>query len=196
MRLSRIQRATTETEISCTLEIDGSGIYDVDTGCGFLNHMLELFARHGRFDLKLTCRGDVHVDYHHTVEDVGIVLGRAFAEALGERVGINRYGSCILPMDEALVLCAIDISGRSTLAYDLTIPTEKIGDFDCQLVSEFFLAFCRELNGTIHLKQFSGINSHHIVEAAFKGFGRAMAAATDIDEAAPDEIPSTKGTIL
>lgn len=196
MRLSRIQRSTTETEISCTLEIDGSGIFEIDTGCGFLNHMLELFTRHGRFDLKLNCRGDVLVDYHHTVEDVGIVMGRAFGEALSDRVGINRYGSMMLPMDEALVLVAIDISGRSTLVYDLSIPNEKIGDFDVELLQEFFLGFTRALGATVHIKQLSGNNSHHIAEAAFKGFGRALAGACDIDEAAPDEIPSTKGTIL
>lgn len=196
MRLSRIQRSTSETEISCTLQVDGTGLHEIDTGCGFLNHMMELFARHGRFDLNLDCKGDVHVDYHHTVEDVAIVVGRAFSEALGDRAGINRYGSMLLPMDEALVLAAVDISGRATLGYALELPTEKIGDFDCELVAEFFAAFARSLGATIHLLQFAGSNSHHIAEAAFKGFARALAAATDIDEAAPDEIPSSKGTIL
>ncbi len=196
MRIARVQRSTHETDISCVLEIDGTGIHDVDTGCGFLNHMLELFCRHGRFDLELYCKGDVHVDYHHTVEDVGIVLGRAFGEALGERRGINRYGSSTIPMDETLVLCALDISGRPTLAYGLALPTEKIGDFDTELLPEFFSAFARELRATVHLKQFSGENSHHIAEAAFKAFARALSAATDIDQAAPDEIPSSKGTIL
>lgn len=196
MRLARLQRNTGETEITCTLEVDGAGLYEIDTGCGFLNHMLELFCRHGRFDCKIFCRGDVLVDYHHTVEDVGIVLGRAFSEALADRTGINRYGSMTLPMDEALVLCAVDISGRATLAYDLGIPNEKIGDFDSELVQEFFAAFCRELGATVHLKKLAGQNSHHIAEAAFKAFARALAAATDIDDAAPDEIPSSKGTIL
>ncbi len=196
MRMSRQVRETSETEIRCTLEIDGSGVREIDTGCGFLNHMLELFATHGRFDLTLTCRGDVHVDYHHTVEDCGIVLGRAFSEALGDRTGINRYGSITLPMDEALVLVAADISGRALLCYDLQMPTEKIGDFDTELVREFFAAFARELGATVHVKQFAGANSHHIAEAAFKGFARALGAAADIDDAAPDDVPSTKGTIL
>lgn len=196
MRLSRIQRETTETAIRCTLEIDGSGLHEIDTGCGFLNHMLELFSRHGRFDLKLNCRGDVHVDYHHTVEDCAIVLGRAFSEALGDRMGINRYGSFLLPMDEALVQAAVDISGRAMFCPVLQFSCEKIGDFDVELVGEFFVAFARELGATIHLQQLAGTNGHHIAEAAFKGFARALDAATDIDQAAPDEIPSTKGTIL
>lgn len=196
MRIARLQRTTAETDISCVLEIDGSGLYTVDTGCGFLNHMLELFARHGRFDLQLNCKGDVQVDYHHSVEDVGIVLGRAFSQALGDRTGINRYSSFTLPMDEALVFAALDISGRGLLCYGLEIPTEKIGDFDTQLVEEFFAAFARELGASIHLRQLAGRNSHHIAEAAFKGFARALAEAVDIDDAAPDEIPSTKGTIL
>lgn len=196
MRLARVNRNTNETEISCTLEVDGACIYEINTGCGFLDHMLELFCRHGRFDLNFECRGDVQVDYHHTVEDVGIVLGRAFSDALGNRSGINRYGSIALPMDEALVLCAVDISGRGGLHFALDIPSEKIGDFDSELVEEFFEAFSRELGATIHIRQLAGKNSHHICEAAFKGFARALAAATDIDEAAPDEIPSSKGTIL
>lgn len=196
MRVSRLQRETTETTIVCTLEVDGAGLHEIDTGCGFLNHMLELFARHGRFDLKLACKGDVHVDYHHTVEDCAIVLGRAFSEALGDRRGINRYGNMMLPMDEALVLFAADISGRSMYCGQLVFPCEKIGDFDAELVDEFFVAFARELGATIHIQQFAGKKGHHIAEAAFKAFGRAMASATDIDEAAPDEIPSTKGTIL
>lgn len=196
MRISRIQRATTETEISCTLELDGSGVYEVDTGCGFLNHMLELFARHGRFDIKLFCRGDVHIDYHHTVEDCGIVLGRAFNEALADRAGIQRYGTVTIPMDEALVMASLDISGRAYLAYDMVLPTEKIGDFDAELVQEFFAAFCRELGLTLHLRQMAGCNSHHIAEAAFKSTARALAQAIEIDVSAPDIIPSTKGTIL
>lgn len=196
MRLGRLQRRTNETEIRCTLEIDGSGVKDIDTGCGFLNHLLELFAVHGRFDLNLACRGDVEVDYHHTVEDCAIVLGRAFSEALGDRTGINRYGSVTLPMDEALVLVAVDISGRALLCFDLDMPTEKIGDFDTQLVREFFAAFARALGATLHVRKLAGENSHHIAEAAFKGFARALATAADIDEAAPEEMPSSKGTIL
>ena len=196
MRLGRLQRRTSETEIRCTLEIDGSGVKDIDTGCGFLNHMLELFAVHGRFDLNLACRGDVQVDYHHTVEDCAIVLGRAFSEALGDRTGINRYGSVMLPMDEALVLVAVDISGRPLLCFDLDMPTEKIGDFDTQLVREFFSAFARALGATLHVRKLAGENSHHIAEAAFKGFARALATAADIDEAAPEDMPSSKGTIL
>lgn len=196
MRLARVQRSTLETDISLTLEIDGTGIFDIDTGCGFLNHMLELFTKHGRFDITLTCQGDVEVDYHHTVEDVGIVLARAFSQALGERIGIWRYGSFVLPMDETLVLAAIDISNRPFLQYQLNIPNQKIGDFDVELIKEFFAAFSRELGCSIHLHQISGENSHHISEAAFKGFARALSQAVSIDEKAPDEIPSSKGTIL
>lgn len=196
MRLARVQRATGETAINCTLEIDGGGVFEIDTGCGFLDHMLELFTRHGRFDLTLSCKGDVHIDYHHTVEDIGIVLGRAFSEALGDRAGIMRYGTVILPMDEALITAALDISGRGMLCYGLQVPAEKIGDFDTELVEEFFLAFAREMGITLHLRQLAGANSHHIVEGAFKAFGRALHMATDIDVDAPDEIPSTKGTIL
>lgn len=196
MRLSRMNRTTNETDIVCTVEIDGSGVHDIDTGCGFLNHMLELFTRHGRFDITLRCSGDVHVDYHHTTEDIAIVLGRAFSEALGNRAGINRYGSMILPMDETLVMVALDISGRPGFYHTLLFPTEKVGDFDCELVVEFFTAFSRGLGATIHVRQMAGENSHHIAEAAFKAFARALGVATDIDVAAPDEIPSTKGTIL
>lgn len=196
MRLARIQRNTSETEISCTLQIDGEGVYIIETGCGFLDHMLELFARHGRFDISLTCRGDVQVDFHHTVEDVAIVLGRAFSQALEDRAGICRYGSMLLPMDEALVLSVVDISGRGMLVEDLRFPTEKVGDFDTQLVKEFFIAFTRELGMALHLRQLAGENSHHIAEAVFKGTARSLAAATEIDETAPDQIPSSKGTIL
>ncbi|MDL2323634.1 imidazoleglycerol-phosphate dehydratase HisB [Ruminococcaceae bacterium OttesenSCG-928-A16] len=196
MRTSRLQRSTSETEISCAVELDGTGQYEIDTGCGFLNHMLELFARHGRFNLNVLCRGDVQVDYHHTVEDIGILLGRAFSQALGNRAGIVRYGSMLLPMDEALVLCAVDISGRGLLVYKLDLPAKQIGDFDLELVKEFFMAFARELGATIHLRQLDGENSHHIAEAAFKGFARALAAAVAINPQAAEEIPSTKGTIL
>lgn len=196
MRTSKIDRKTSETDISLVLKIDGAGKYEIATGCGFLDHMLELFARHGRFDLALRCIGDSHVDYHHTVEDVGIVLGRAFSEALGNRAGIRRYGSILLPMDESLVAVALDISGRTWLNFGLNISTEKVGDFDTELVQEFFIAFARELGAAVHLYQISGNNSHHIIEAAFKGFARALAQATEIDKNACDEIPSTKGTII
>lgn len=195
MRKSEITRNTTETKISLFLDIDGTGNYDIDTGCGFLNHMLELFARHGRFDLTLRCDGDTWVDDHHTTEDVGIALGEAFRQALGDKKGIRRYGSFLLPMDEALVLCALDISGRTYLSYGLDIPTQKVGTFDTELVEEFFWGLCRALGLTLHFKQMDGTNSHHIIEAAFKGFGRAMCQACEIETAYADEIPSTKGLL-
>ncbi|MGM0215217.1 imidazoleglycerol-phosphate dehydratase HisB [Enterococcus sp. AZ109] len=197
MRKAEVTRDTTETKIQLQLEIDGTGQQKIKTGVGFLDHMLELFTRHGRFDLNLVCDGDIEVDAHHTTEDVGIAIGRAFSEALGERRGIKRYGSMMLPMDEALVITALDISGRGMAVVELDIPTEKIGQqFDTELVEEFFIAFARELGATIHLHQIAGKNSHHIVEACFKGFGRALGEAVMINEAAPDEIPSTKGTIV
>ncbi|MFV0412906.1 MAG: imidazoleglycerol-phosphate dehydratase HisB [Oscillospiraceae bacterium] len=196
MRTATLQRETAETAISCTLVLEGTGKHSISTGCGFLDHMLQLFARHGNFDITLACKGDTEVDYHHTVEDVGIVLGRAFSQALGNRAGILRYGSFLLPMDEALVMTALDISGRAYLGFGLAFATEKIGDFDTQLVQEFFTAFARELGATLHFKQFDGSNSHHIAEAAFKGCARALAGAVAINAAAPNEIPSTKGTIL
>ena len=173
MREVTIERNTNETQIELTLNLDGAGRYQVDTGCGFLNHMLELFARHGRFDLVLTCHGDVEVDYHHTTEDIGIALGQAFAKALGDMRGIRRYGSFTLPMDEALILCAVDISGRCTLNWDVHCKTEKVGDFDVECVQEFWLGFVRNLPGTVHFVQFAGENTHHILEACFKGAGRA-----------------------
>lgn len=196
MRTVQTARATDETSISLTLDLDGSGLYDIDTGCGFLNHMLELFTRHGRFNLNLRCTGDVQVDYHHTVEDIAIVLGRAFSEALGDRAGINRYGDITLPMDEALILAAVDISGRAHLGYALEIPTEKVGDFDTELVEEFLSGFARSLGASIHVRQLAGKNSHHIIEGMFKALARAMKQAVAIDPAYADEIPSTKGTIL
>lgn len=196
MRIVQNARRTDETEITLRLNLDGSGIYNVDTGCGFLNHMLELFSRHGRFDITLTCRGDVQVDYHHTVEDIAIVIGRAFSEALGDRAGINRYGSCILPMDEALILAAVDISGRAAVGYGLEIPSEKVGDFDTELVQEFLLGFARSLGCAVHVRQFSGTNSHHIIEGMFKALARALKQAVAVDEKYALEIPSTKGTIL
>ncbi|MEG1073540.1 MAG: imidazoleglycerol-phosphate dehydratase HisB [Ruthenibacterium sp.] len=196
IRTATAARATDETSISLTLNLDGSGIYDIDTGCGFLNHMLELFTRHGRFDLTLSCRGDVQVDYHHTTEDVAIVLGRAFSEALGDRAGIGRYGEATVPMDEALILAAVDICGRASVGYALQIPTEKVGDFDTELVSEFLYGFARALGASVHVHQFAGSNSHHIVEGCFKALARAMRQAVAIDAAFALEIPSTKGTIL
>lgn len=195
MRTVEAERITNETDIRLKLSVDGQGAYSVDTGCGFLNHMLELFARHGGFNLELSCRGDVEVDDHHTVEDVGIALGQAFAKALGDKRGITRYGSMLLPMDEALVLCALDISGRAFLNYQVSLPTEKIGTFDTQLVEEFFAAFSRSLGLTLHLNQMAGTNSHHIAEACFKGFGRALAQACAIDEKRKFDIPSTKGVL-
>lgn len=195
MRTVETERITNETNIRLKLSLDGNGAYSVDTGCGFLNHMLELFARHGGFDLDLKCRGDVEVDDHHTVEDVGIALGQSFAKALGDKRGIGRYGNMLLPMDEALVLCALDISGRGFLRYQVSLPTEKIGTFDTQLVEEFFAAFCRSMGLTLHLNQMAGQNSHHIAEACFKGFGRALSQACSIDEKRKFDIPSTKGVL-
>ena len=177
MRNAEIIRKTAETDIKLTLNLDGKGASVIDTGCGFIDHMLTLFASHGDFDLNVYCKGDVLVDYHHSVEDIGICLGKAFAEAIGEKRGINRYGSMILPMDEALILCAIDISGRDCLAYDLRIPTEKVGDFDTELVEEFFIAFVRNAGITLHVKKLAGTNSHHIIEGCFKSFARALKQA-------------------
>lgn len=196
MRDIRLERNTAETQIELTLDLDGAGIYQVDTGCGFLNHMLELFARHGRFDLVLTCHGHVEVDYHHTAEDVGIALGQAFRRGLGEMRGIRRYGSFCLPMDEALVLAAVDLSGRCTLNWDVRCPTEKVGDFDVECAREFWLGFARSVPATLHFVQFAGGNSHHILEACWKGMARALAAAVQVDQAHRDEIPSTKGLLV
>ena len=195
MRKAEIIRNTKETQITVNLQVDGTGAYEVETGCGFLNHMLELFARHGRFDLKVFCKGDVEVDDHHTAEDTGIALGMAFRQALGDKRGIKRYGNMLLPMDEALVLCALDISGRAFLNFDVEIPTQKVGTFDTELVKEFMLAFSRELGLTLHFKGMAGENSHHIIEAVFKGLGRALKEAVEIDEKYSQEIPSTKGVL-
>ena len=195
MKNATIRRTTAETDITLSLTLGGKGNGTVDTGCGFLDHMLTLFARHGRFDLTLTCKGDVQVDDHHTVEDIGICLGQAFAQALGDKRGICRYGSMILPMDETLILAAVDLSGRSYLGYDLSIPTEKVGTFDTELVQEFFLAFTRTAACTLHLKQLAGTNSHHIIEGTFKAFARALRQATSVDPESADEIPSTKGVL-
>lgn len=195
MRNAEIKRDTRETQINLSLCLDGTGASDIKTGCGFLDHMLELFAKHGRFDLKVACTGDVQVDYHHTAEDIGIVLGQAFAEALGDKRGIVRYGSTILPMDEALIMTAVDISGRGYLGYDMEIPTAKVGDFDTELVEEFWLGFIRNANLTLHIKKLEGRNSHHIIEGAFKSVARSLKAAVKIDNDYKDEIPSTKGVL-
>ncbi len=195
MRNTEIVRKTAETDIKLKLELDGNGKSEIETGCGFLDHMLTLLAAHGRFDLSVSCCGDVKVDYHHTVEDVGICLGRAFSEALGDKRGIERYGSAIIPMDEALLLVAVDFSGRDLLNFDVDIPSVKVGDFDTELVEEFWLAFVRAANCTLHIKKLAGKNSHHIIEGAFKAAARAIRAAVAIDAARADEIPSTKGVL-
>ena len=195
MRKSEIARTTAETDIFLSLNLDGTGNGTIETGCGFLNHMLTLFACHGRFDLTVKCKGDTYVDDHHTVEDIGICLGQALKKALGDKRGICRYGSMLLPMDESLVLAALDLSGRAHLEYALEIPTEKVGTFDTELVEEFLLALTRSAELTLHVRQLAGRNSHHIIEAAFKALGRALAAAVKIDEAHRDEIPSTKGLL-
>lgn len=195
MRTSNISRKTAETDINLTLNIDGEGKSVIDTGCGFLDHMLTLFAKHAHYDLEVSCKGDVNVDYHHTVEDVGICLGKALAESLGDKRGIVRYGNIILPMDEALIIAAIDLSGRDYLGYALDIPSYRVGDFDTELCEEFFKALTREAKMTLHLRQLAGTNSHHIIEGAFKAFGRALSSATEISEKYSNDIPSTKGTI-
>lgn len=196
MRNAEIKRKTAETDIALYLELDGEGKSDIKTGCGFLDHMLTLFASHGKFDLTVSCNGDTDVDYHHSVEDIGICLGQAFSKALGDAKGIYRYGNMILPMDEALILCAIDISGRDCLVDRLEIPTAKVGDFDTELVEEFFLAFVRNAKISLHIRQLEGRNSHHIIEGAFKAFARALSSAVAIDEKNADKIPSTKGMLV
>jgi len=195
MRSAEIIRTTKETDIRLSLSLDGRGKSDISTGCGFLNHMLTLFASHGRFDLTVYCKGDIDVDFHHTAEDVGICLGQAFTKALGDKKGITRYGSFILPMDEALILTAADISGRCHLCYDLAIPAQKIGSFDSELVQEFFLAFVRNCPMSLHIRKLEGTNSHHIAEGAFKSVARTLKAAVKIDADAANEIPSTKGVL-
>ena len=195
MRKADVKRKTSETDIDLELRLDGSGKADVDTGVGFLDHMLTLLAVHGRFDLTVRCAGDTRVDDHHSTEDVGIALGEAFRQALGDKRGICRYGSMLLPMDEALVLCAVDLSGRSMLRYDLRLPAQKVGTFDTELAEEFFLAFTRTAGVTLHLRELDGTNTHHILEAAFKGLGRALRQAVALDGAAADQIPSSKGTL-
>lgn len=195
MRTSEIKRKTAETDITLSLCLDGQGKSEINSGCGFLDHMLTLFAKHGKFDLKVFCKGDTEVDDHHTVEDIGIVLGQAFSEALGDKRGICRYGNMILPMDEALILSAVDISGRSYLGYDLSIPTQKVGNFDTELVEEFWMAFVRTASLTLHIKSFAGTNSHHIIEGAFKSVARSLRTAVSLDKDFADEIPSTKGVL-
>ena len=191
-RMVTLERNTNETQIELTLDLDGTGRYEIDTGCGFLNHMLELFARHGRFDLVLTCHGDVQVDYHHTTEDVGIALGQAFARALGEMRGICRYGSFYLPMDEALILCAVDLSGRPCLRYTAQLPAQKVGDFDTELAQEFFQALANTALMSLHIRQLDGVNTHHIIEGMFKALGRALREAVAVTGGA---LPSTKGVL-
>ena len=195
MRQAEIERKTKETDVRIALKLDGTGKNEIDTGVGFLNHMLELFSAHGRFDLQVKCKGDTWVDDHHSVEDVGIALGQAFDRALGDRRGIRRYGQRVLPMDEALILSAVDLSGRDFLGWDMNIPTEKVGTFDTELAEEFFLGFVRNAKCTLHVRQLSGSNSHHILEGAFKCVARALREAAELDPAFADEIPSTKGTL-
>ena len=195
MKTATIIRKTAETDINLTLTIDGSGKSEVNSGCGFLDHMLTLFAKHGKFDLVLTCKGDTWVDDHHTVEDIGIALGQAFSEALGDKKGICRYGDTVLPMDESLILTAVDLSGRSYLGYGLEIPTQKVGTFDTELVEEFFLGFVRNAQMNLHIRQLAGSNSHHIIEGAFKSVARSLRQAVSIDAAFANEIPSTKGVL-
>ena len=195
MRTAEVTRKTAETDISLKLNLDGSGKSNINTGCGFLDHMLVLFASHGRFDLDISCKGDTYVDYHHTVEDIGIALGKAFYDALGDKRGIYRYGDTILPMDEALIMSAVDFSGRSYLGYDLKIPTEKVGDFDTELAREFFLGFIRNAECSLHIKMLSGKNTHHILEGAFKSVARTLREAVQLDEEFKNEIPSTKGVL-
>ena len=195
MKTATIIRKTAETDINLTLTIYGSGKSEVSSGCGFLDHMLTLFAKHGKFDLVLTCKGDTWVDDHHTVEDIGIALGQAFSEALGDKKGICRYGDTVLPMDESLILTAVDLSGRSYLGYGLEIPTQKVGTFDTELVEEFFLGFVRNAQMNLHIRQLAGSNSHHIIEGAFKSVARSLRQAVSIDAAFANEIPSTKGVL-
>ena len=195
LRQAEIVRKTRETAIELSFNIDGTGKSDIQTGIGFLDHMLELFAKHGFFDLTIHEKGDIHVDYHHSAEDIGICLGKAFAQAIGDCRGICRYGNILLPMDEALIMTVVDISGRNFLAYGLDIPMQKVGDFDTELVEEFFLGLVRNANVTLHVRQLDGTNSHHVIEGMFKSFGMALRAAVSIDADFADEIPSTKGVL-
>ena len=195
MRVSEITRNTAETKIQLKLNLDGMGKSSIDTGVGFLNHMLTLFAAHGKFDLTITCNGDTDVDDHHSVEDIGICLGQAFQQALGDKRGITRYGQFLLPMDETLVLSAVDLSGRDYLSWAVDLPTAKVGDFDTELAKEFWLGFVRNCPASIHIRELAGENTHHILEAVFKGMGRTLKEAVALDQKHLDEIPSTKGTL-
>ena len=195
MRNAKVERKTSETDIKLSLELDGRGDSRVDTGSGFFDHMLTLFARHGRFDLDVTCKGDVEVDFHHSAEDIGIALGKAFAEALGDKKGIVRYADTTLPMDEALILSAVDVSGRGMLVYELPVNLDRIGNFDTELCEEFFIAFARNAGITLHIRKLSGTNSHHVIEGAFKSVGRSLRRAVSIDPDFADEVPSTKGVL-
>ena len=195
MRTALIERNTNETRIRLELNLDGTGLAEIDSGCGFLNPMLELFARHGDFDLKLTCRGDTAVDYHHSVEDIGICLGKAFTQAMGDKRGISRYGQFLLPMDETLVLCAADLSGRDYLGWAMALPSASVGDFDTELAKEFWLAFVRNCPASVHIRELAGENTHHILEAVFKGMGRTLKEAVAPDPRHAGQIPSTKGVL-
>ena len=195
MRTADINRVTAETDVKMSIDLDGTGMSDVDTGVGFLDHMLTLFSKHSRIDLSVKVNGDNYVDDHHTVEDTGIALGQAICEALGDKRGITRYGSCVLPMDEALIMTAVDISGRPHLSFGLDIPTEKVGSFDTELVEEFWLGFVRNAGVTLHIRQLDGKNSHHIIEGAFKSAARSFRQAVSIDRDFADEVPSTKGLL-
>ncbi len=195
MRSVQIDRTTAETKIALSLNLDGRGTSEINTGCGFMDHMLTLFAKHGGFDLTVSCEGDLYVDSHHTVEDVGICLGQAFSKALGDKKGICRYGSMILPMDEALILSSVDLSGRGHLEYGLTLPAEQLGNFDTELTEEFWLAFVRNSACTLHIQQLAGRNTHHIIEGCFKSVARSLRAAVSIDKDFADQIPSTKGVL-
>lgn len=195
MRVNTIYRKTAETDIKLTLNLDGKGAADISTGCGFFDHMLTLFCVHSGYDLSVKCDGDIYVDYHHTVEDVGICLGNAFFQSVGDKKGIIRYGSIILPMDEALILSAVDISGRGMLCFDASLPAQKVGDFDTELAQEFFTAFAREAGLTLHIKQLSGCNTHHIIEGMFKSVARSLSVATAVDVNKADIIPSSKGVL-
>jgi imidazoleglycerol-phosphate dehydratase len=195
MRRAEIKRDTKETSIYLCIDLDGKGTGTIETGIGFMDHMLTLFASHGKFDLTVKCKGDTYVDDHHSVEDIGISLGKAFAEALGDKRGIQRYGDILLPMDETLVMASVDFSGRSFLGYDLSIPTEKVGTFDTELVEEFWYGFVRNADCALHIRKLSGKNSHHIIEGAFKAVARCLRMAVSIDPAFADEIPSTKGIL-
>ena len=194
-RVSEITRKTGETDIYLALDLDGKGVGEIDSGCGFLDHMLTLLSKHSGYDLRVKCKGDVEVDYHHTTEDIGIALGQAFYKALGDKRGITRYGDITLPMDETLIMSAVDVSGRDYLAFDLDIPAYKVGDFDTELCEEFFLAFTREAKITLHIRQLAGKNAHHIIEGTFKAVARALGKATAYDENKRNEIPSTKGIL-